>query len=189
MSASRITTSLIRQAPRRVTISSTKPRKPSPSVAPPRRFLNTDTAPVLYSARATVMGARNGKIRGSEGLKVELTMPKELGGDGGDGKTNPEELFAACYGSCFQGAMNLSAKQMGITMPAKPEDNLIETTLHMVGDLSKFDLGVRVDMLIKVRGVKKDDMDKLIEKTRETCPYSRAIKGNVTTNITVEEVS
>lgn len=34
-----------------------------------------------------------------ENLKVDLTMAKALGGKGDAGKTNPEELFAAGYGT------------------------------------------------------------------------------------------
>ncbi|KAG6002482.1 hypothetical protein E4U21_003010 [Claviceps maximensis] len=163
--------------------------RPSAFLQNTRRCLNTKEAPVLYSASATVMGARNGRISGSEGLDVELAMPKELGGQGGRGKTNPEELFAACYGSCFQAAMNLAAKEMGIAMPADPKDSVIETTLHMVGSLKGFDLGIRVDMVVKVKGVDKADMAKLVERTRETCPYSRAIQGNVTTTISIKEMN
>ncbi|KAG5990132.1 hypothetical protein E4U54_004167 [Claviceps lovelessii] len=159
----------------------------SPLLRQTRRWLNTDTAPVLYSAHATVMGARNGRVRGSEGLDLALSMPKALGGRGGRGKTNPEELFAACYGSCFQAAMNLAAKEMGIGMPAEAEDSVVETTLHMVGDLKGFDLGVRVDMVVRVKGVERAEMERLVGRTMETCPYSRAIRGNVTTNISIEE--
>lgn len=151
-----------------------------------QRFLNTESAPILYSAKATATGARNGHVDGSEGLRVDLTMPKSLGGKGEKGKTNPEELFAACYGACFQSAMNLTAMGMGLKLPEKPEDSIVETTVHMVGDMKKVDLGVRVDMAVKVRGVKQDDLEKVVEKTKETCPYSRATKGNVITNITVQ---
>ncbi|KAF6804226.1 putative organic hydroperoxide resistance protein, partial [Colletotrichum sojae] len=80
------------------------------------RLLNTDTAPVLYSARAKVVGARTGHVEGDD-LVVDLTMAKALGGEGDKGKTNPEELFAAGYGACFQSAMNASAASMKIQMP------------------------------------------------------------------------
>lgn len=65
------------------------------------RNLNTATAPVLYSAHAKVVGARTGHVEGDD-LTVDLTMAKALGGPGDKGKTNPEELFAAGYGACFQ---------------------------------------------------------------------------------------
>ncbi|KAI1333881.1 OsmC/Ohr family [Xylariaceae sp. FL0016] len=150
-----------------------------------RRFLNTDTAPILYSAHAKVVGARTGHVEG-ENLHVDLTMAKALGGKGDKGKTNPEELFAAGYGACFQSAMNGSAAQMGIRMPTTPEDSIIESTVHLVGDLKQLDMGIRVNMKIKVRGLSKDDLDKVVEKAKEVCPYSRATQGNITTTIEAE---
>lgn len=154
---------------------------------PQQRFLNTDTAPVLYSVSAKAVGARNGHVEGGEGLRVDLAMPKSMGGGGGAHKTNPEELFAAGYGACFQSAMNLVASGMGVKMPSKAEDSVIDTTVHLVGDLKQADIGIRVDMVVKVKGVDRESMEKLVAKTKEVCPYSRATQGNVTTNVTVEE--
>ncbi|CAJ2505175.1 Uu.00g125690.m01.CDS01 [Anthostomella pinea] len=152
-----------------------------------RRFLNTDSAPVLYSAHAKVVGARTGHVEGDD-LKVGLTMSKALGGTGDKGKTNPEELFAAGYGACFQSAMNASAASLGIRMPTTPEDSIVENTVHLVGDMKNLDMGIRVDMKIKIRGLDKADIDKVVEKAKEVCPYSRATRGNVTTNIAVEQM-
>lgn len=153
-----------------------------------RRLLNTETAPVLYSAHAKVVGARTGHVDGDD-LKIDLTMAKALGGPGDKGKTNPEELFAAGYGACFQSAMNASAASMKIKMPEKPEDSIVETTVHLVGDMKKLDMGIRVDMKVKVRGLNEKDLDKVVAKAKEVCPYSRATRGNVTTNIEVEHLS
>jgi Ohr subfamily peroxiredoxin len=147
-----------------------------------RRTLNTETAPALYSARAKVVGARTGHVEGDD-LVVDLTMSKALGGEGEKGKTNPEELFAAGYGACFQSAMNASGASLGIKMPTKKEDSIVDTTVHLIGDMKKLDLGIRVDMKIQVRGIDQKDLDKLIAKTQEVCPYSRATQGNITTNI------
>ncbi|KAJ4245800.1 hypothetical protein NW762_013924 [Fusarium torreyae] len=146
-----------------------------------RRFVNTETAPTLYSAHAKAIGARKGRIEG-ENLNVELTMAKALGGPGDAGKTNPEELFAAGYGACFQSAMNACAAQMGITMPTNTEDSIVETTVHLVGDMKKLDMSLRVDMKIKVKGLKKEDFEKVVQKAKEVCPYSKATQGNVATN-------
>ncbi|KAJ4018779.1 hypothetical protein NW752_005907 [Fusarium irregulare] len=146
-----------------------------------RRFLNTESAPTLYSAHAKAIGARKGRIEG-ENLNVELTMAKALGGPGDKGKTNPEELFAAGYGACFQSAMNACAAQMGITMPTNIEDSVVDTTVHLVGDMKQLDMSLRVDMKIKVKGLAKDELEKVVEKAKEVCPYSRATKGNVATN-------
>lgn len=105
------------------------------------------------------------------------------------GKTNPEELFAAGYGACFQSAMNASAASMGIKMPTKPEDSIVEATTHLVGDMKALDMGIRIDMVVKVKGLSSEDLQKVVDKAKEVCPYSRATKGNVDTNITVENMS
>ncbi|ETI28822.1 hypothetical protein G647_01274 [Cladophialophora carrionii CBS 160.54] len=151
------------------------------------RHLNTDTAPVLYSAHAKVVGARTGHVEGDD-LNVDLTMAKALGGSGDKGKTNPEELFAAGYGACFQSAMNASAISLKVQMPEKKEDSIVETTVHLVGDMKKLDMGIRVDMKVSVKGLNKTDLEKVIEKAKEVCPYSRATRGNVTTNIEVVQL-
>jgi len=60
---------------------------------------------ILYTAEAVVEGGRRGHGRSTDGrLQVDLSVPKEMEGDGGPG-TNPEQLFALGYAACFQSAM------------------------------------------------------------------------------------
>jgi hypothetical protein len=60
---------------------------------------------ILYTAEVTVTGGREGHARESDGhLDVDLDVPSEMGGSGGPG-TNPEQLFAAGWGACFQSAL------------------------------------------------------------------------------------
>ncbi|KAL2878259.1 hypothetical protein SGCOL_006511 [Colletotrichum sp. CLE4] len=148
------------------------------------RHLNTETAPVLYSAHAKVVGARTGHVEGDD-LRVDLTMAKALGGPGDKGKTNPEELFAAGYGACFQSAMNASAASLGVTMPRKPEDSVVEATVHLVGDMKKLDMGLRVDLKVRVKGLSEEDVKRVVGRAEEVCPYSRATRGNIATRVEV----
>lgn len=177
MASARVFQPMLRQAPRLASRTTARP-------VLSKRFLNTDTAPTLYSAHAKVVGARTGHVEGDD-LVVDLTMAKALGGAGDKGKTNPEELFAAGYGACFQSAMNASAINMKIQMPENREDSIVETTVHLVGDMKQLDMGIRVDMKVKVKGLNKQDLEKVVAKAKEVCPYSRATQGNVTTNIEV----
>lgn len=65
----------------------------------------------LYTARATAHGGREGRVESSDGTSnLDLTMPKGMGGPGGEG-TNPEQLFAAGYSACFDGAVRLVARR------------------------------------------------------------------------------
>jgi len=64
-------------------------------------------------------------------------------------------------------------------------DSVVETTVHLIGSLKELDIGIRVDMKVKVKGAKKEDIEALVAKTKEVCPYSRATQGNVVTNVEV----
>ncbi|OHE94590.1 organic hydroperoxide resistance protein [Colletotrichum orchidophilum] len=186
MSASIRSLRLAQRAPQtlsRATRASIRPSTPT-AATQQKRLLNTESAPVLYSARAKVVGARTGHVQGDD-LVVDLTMAKALGGPGDKGKTNPEELFAAGYGACFQSAMNASATSMKIRMPKRPEDSVVETTVHLVGDMKKLDMGLRVDMKVRVKGLSDEEVQKVVDKAKEVCPYSRATAGNVATTIEV----
>lgn len=176
MPSFRALTPILRNATRRTAIR-----------APSHRFLNTETAPVLYSAHAKVVGARTGHIEGDD-LHLDLTMAKALGGPGDAGKTNPEELFAAGYGACFQSAMNASAMSMKIGMPKNKEDSIVETTVHLVGDMKALDMGIRVSMKVKIKGLERSEVEKVVDKAKEVCPYSRATRGNVHTEIEIVDV-
>lgn len=81
--------------------------------------------------------------------------------------------------------MNITAPSLGLKMPSKPEDSILETTVHLIGDMKTADMGIKVEMVVKVKGVPKEDLERLVEKTKEVCPYSRATKGNVETRVRV----
>lgn len=82
--------------------------------------------------------------------------------------------------------MNASAASLGIKMPTTPEDSIVESTVELVGSMKDLDLGLRVNLLVKVRGLSEQELEKVVNKAREVCPYSRATQGNVHTTIKCE---
>ncbi|TKA98710.1 MAG: peroxiredoxin, partial [Mesorhizobium sp.] len=65
---------------------------------------------LLYTAKIRTTGGRDGTSRSSDGrLDIRLSTP---GGPGGG--TNPEQLFAAGWSACFEGAMAIAARKMNI---------------------------------------------------------------------------
>lgn len=67
---------------------------------------------VLYTAVATAENGRDGRVATDDGtLDLVVNPPKEMGGSGAG--TNPEQLFAAGYSACFQGALGVVARQEG----------------------------------------------------------------------------
>ncbi|KAI1813853.1 OsmC/Ohr family [Poronia punctata] len=155
-----------------------------------RRMINTETAPILYTARAKVTGARTGYVQGDD-LNIGLTMAKALGhtlSAKDRGRTNPEELFAAGYGACLQAAMNAVAPTLGVKMPAETEDSVVHATVHLVGDMKRLDMGLRIDLKVGVRGLDGETVKKVLGKALEICPYNRATRGNVPTNVEVVDI-
>lgn len=77
--------------------------------------------------------------------------------------------------------MNASAMSMKMHLPA---DSVVETTVHLVGDMKALDMGLRVDMKVhKPDGISREQMEKIVQKAKDVCPYSRATKGNVETKV------
>jgi uncharacterized OsmC-like protein len=66
----------------------------------------------LYTAVATATGGRDGHVESSDGIvKLDLSVPREMGGPGKAGTSNPEQLFASGYSACFAGAIGFVANQ------------------------------------------------------------------------------
>jgi lipoyl-dependent peroxiredoxin len=130
---------------------------------------------VKYRTTASATGGRDGRAATKDGtFSVDLATPKELGGGGGGGN-NPEQLFAAGYSACFLGAMKFVASQGG---PKVPNDTTVTTTVG-IGPRSEGGFGLDVEMEISLPGVETSAAEALVEKAHHICPYSNAIRGNV----------
>ncbi len=134
-----------------------------------------------YTATATTTGGRNGHVESSDGLvKLDLSVPKAIGGLGKPGASNPEELFAAGYSACFGGAVDYAAHLEKVKVG--PVTTTAEVTLH-AGEAG-FHLSVK--MKVKVEGVDHATALKLAEKAHnEICPYSKAVRNNVEVDIEI----
>ena len=75
---------------------------------------------VQYETKATNVGGRKGHVHTDDNaINVDVLPPQQA-----DGKaTNPEQLFAAGYASCFNGAFDLILKQNKVR-DAEPEVTL-----------------------------------------------------------------
>ena len=130
---------------------------------------------VLYRTKATATGGREGHARTEDGtLDVNLTIPKELGGNGATGN-NPEKLFAAGYSACFLSAMKFVATQGG---PKVPDDTSVTGTVG-IGPRSEGGFGLDVELDISLPGLPRAEAQDLIEKADKICTYSNALRGNV----------
>ncbi|MBV5263544.1 organic hydroperoxide resistance protein [Pinisolibacter aquiterrae] len=135
---------------------------------------------VLYRATATATGGRDGIAATDDGhLAVKLTVPKELGGPGGEG-TNPEQLFATGYSACFLGAMKFVANRDKLPVPA----GTTVTGKVGIGPLPT-GFGIEVELRIALPGVDPEVARTLVERAHVVCPYSNATRGNIDVTLTL----
>ena len=132
---------------------------------------------ILYKAHATASGGgRDGRSRTDDSkIDVNLSVPAEMGGDGGAG-TNPEQLFATGYAACYLGALRLVSGKAGT--PVGPD-----TKIHSTVGFGKNTRGegFNLDIALKVtdHGLDQAVIDDLIQTAHQVCPYSNATRGNV----------
>ncbi len=131
-------------------------------------------AKLLYTAKVRTTGGREGTSRSADGrLDIKLSTP---GGPGGG--TNPEQLFAAGWSACFEGAMAIAAREMKLTLPAAPA---IDAEVNLNAADSAYFLSARLN--VSVPGLDRDVARVLIDSAHQTCPYSKAIRGNIDVEI------
>ncbi|WJY50287.1 organic hydroperoxide resistance protein [Streptomyces chengbuensis] len=133
---------------------------------------------VLYTAVATAENGRDGRVATDDGnLDVVVNPPKEMGGSGAG--TNPEQLFAAGYSACFQGALGVVARQGNADISGS-------TVTAEVG-IGRNDegFGIVVKISAAIPNVDAATARELVEKAHQVCPYSKATRGNITVELAV----
>ena len=129
----------------------------------------------LYSTKVDARGGRSGMARSTDGrLEVSLSIPKEIGGDGGRG-TNPEQLFAAGYSACFESAVRLVARKRKLPLA---DDSGISAEVA----LTRSEAGLFVISVVlegHFPGLDHDTAATLMKEGHEVCPYSNATRGNI----------
>lgn len=132
----------------------------------------------MYSTTVTVTGGRQGTAKSDDGvLDLKLASP---GAKNAEQATNPEQLFAAGYGACYQSALMGAARQRGIDASA--------SVVHADVSLGKDDAGsygLAVTLTVSVPGLEPAQVQELAEAAHQTCPYSRATRDNIQVTIVV----
>ena len=125
---------------------------------------------VLYTAKTHTAGGREGASRSSDGqLDVKLSPP----GSNRAG-TNPEQLFAAGWSACFEGAMGHAARAMKVKLPADVAVDA-EVDLGTAGD--QYFLQARLN--VSLPGLDREVARAVVDAAHQTCPYSKLTRGNI----------
>ena len=130
----------------------------------------------LFTATATASGGRNGRAASDDGIvKVELSVPKAMGGPGKPGTATPEHLFAAGYAACFGGALDFVGKQQ-----KKDASKAKVTCAVSIGPRDGGGFGLAVQMRVEDKSLPQAELAALAREAHEKiCPYSHATRGNV----------
>jgi osmotically inducible protein OsmC len=131
------------------------------------------------TAISTGNGRAGGHARTDDALlDIDLVIPEEMGGPGG--ATNPEQLFAAAWASCFHSTLKSVAAREG--RPIVDSVVVAAVQLHAKADGS-FSLSAALH--VDVSGVDQVAAEELALAAHATCPYSVATRGNIPVSVNV----
>ncbi|SDN34129.1 organic hydroperoxide resistance protein [Alkalicoccus daliensis] len=136
-------------------------------------------AETVFSTKATAKGGREGHVKSDNGVvDVDLRMPDKNGIP--DDASNPEQLFAAGYSACYDGALNLMASK------AKKEiDSEITAEVSLNKDPEDNGFKISVKLHVDISGVSQEEAEELAHKAHDFCPYSKATRGNIDVDLHV----
>ncbi|ELK48711.1 organic hydroperoxide resistance protein [Halobacillus sp. ACCC02827] len=125
----------------------------------------------MFTAHATAKGGRNGHVISDDGL-IDLNLVQP--GEGNEKGSNPEQLFAAGYSACYDGALNLMASKQ-----KKDIDSEVTADVSLLKDESDNGFKIGVVLNVDIKGVTQEEAEELAKAAHEFCPYSKATRGNI----------
>lgn len=140
-----------------------------------QRRIEAMTTKTLYTAHVHTTGGRDGAARSSDGqLDIQLGSPgsKRPG-------TNPEQLFAAGWSACFEGALARAAGEAGIALPAGTAVDA-EVALNL-SDIEGFSLSARLK--VSLPGLAPGVAQSLVDRADAICPYSKMTRGGIAADV------
>ena len=134
----------------------------------------------LYTADASAVGGRSGHVRSATGIiDMDMSVPEGLGGK--KGATNPEELFAAGYASCFQQALLVIAQRAGDKLDPGTE---VKCSVSLFQEGEAYGLSAVLD--VDLKAYDHDKTIDMVRKAHQICPYSVGTRGNMEVTLKVK---
>jgi osmotically inducible protein OsmC len=120
----------------------------------------------------------SGTFKGQTGLAGSYSFASRF--EQGNG-SNPEELLAAAEAACFSMALSGALEKGGTT--ATNVQTVAECTIEKVGDGFKVTT-MKLTVRASVPKIDPGAFQSIAEATRDGCPISGALKGNVKLELT-----
>jgi osmotically inducible protein OsmC len=130
----------------------------------------------IHIAEMIAQGGRDGKVEAADGnFSVDLSTDEK------PESVTPEHLFAGAYAACFLGALKNAAEKAhlpteGVTVVARA---------HLEED-NRGGYQLNIDLRATLPGVKDTDAQHVLNLAHQTCPYSKATRGNINVNLSFD---
>jgi Ohr subfamily peroxiredoxin len=132
---------------------------------------------LLYTAKVHTTGGREGGTSRSDDGRLEIKH--SVPGAPGNG-TNPEQLFAAGWSTCFESAMAIAARKMKVALPA---DLAIDAEVELW--IADGDYFLRARLNVSLPGLERKIAQSIVDAAEQLCPYSKAVRGNIDVTYTL----
>jgi Ohr subfamily peroxiredoxin len=130
----------------------------------------------IHIAEMIAQGGRDGSVEAADAdFSVKLST------DEARESITPEHLFAGAYASCFLGALQNAAEKAHI----KVEGVTVVGRAHLEED-ARGGYQLNVDLRATLPGVKDSDAQHLLNLAHQSCPYSKATRGNINVNVSFD---
>lgn len=135
----------------------------------------------LYETTIINSGGRQGTAYSEDNIfNVDVAKPPALGGEPTTA-TNPEQLFAAGYSSCFNSALELVLERDKVTV----EKNEVKATISLLGDKENGGVKLAAKLEVTIEGLDEERKQEYVKKAHQYCPYSKAIKDTIDVEIVI----
>ncbi len=125
----------------------------------------------LFTSEAISKGARSGTVKSRGGL-LNVTLGNRLEAGIETRGPIPELLFAGAYSACYHGALLNAAKKLGTPI----QDSTVRAMVSLVED-DKGGYGLAVELHALLPDVAPEQAQRIMEEANQTCPYSKALRG------------
>src|SRR5687768_10700039 len=123
----------------------------------------------VHVAEMIAEGGRDGRVEAPDGA-----FAVDLSSDERSGSVTPEHLFAGAYAACYLGALKNHAEKAHVTV----EGFTVTARAHLEED-DRGGYQLHVDLRATMPGVKDGDAEHIMNLAHQTCPYSKATRGNI----------
>lgn len=131
----------------------------------------------LYATKMINTGGRAGEVHSPDkSLAFTIAAP----GKRVAGATNPEQLFAAGYASCFNGALELAKQKKGVS-----GESTVSATVSLFAE-GEDNFHIGVEIVGHIEGVSVEVAQDVMDLAHTICPYSKATAGNIDVKVIAE---